>query len=343
MKDSAPDISVPEGLEGKEFVLTLRNFANPNSTVFLSDATADIELLRAATGVDIQDMTPSGTLCREKSIVQHPVDVTRGTSPKRARELTCGVLTSRPDCRKIGIITHSNRTAAIKSIDEPFRSRIARVSHFGSGSDRGSNEWLAAECDLLVVLGTPRVAEIEIKRTMLRCGWFDDLRKGGEWGEVTWQGTTTSGQPRVVRGRGYTSPRWAQAHRSKVCAGIVQAAGRARSLLETGCDCVVVSTEECGFPLADFEDDLRPLTGSEVRVLTGLSALSALVLISGQCACAASQDVADTCGIQRRQAQKLLAGLEQAGLVTRVGERGGWRLSDQGAALMADGPGEPGQ
>lgn len=101
---------------------------------------------------------------------------------------------------------------------------------------------------------------------------------------------------------------------------------RARALLPTGCDAVVLSTEECGFPVADPGQDVVPLTDSEATVLSALSAVVSLIDIRNNRACAASEDIARQSSLSIRQTQDILRRLEQRGLVLRVGERSGWTL-----------------
>lgn len=272
----------------------------------------------------IQDVTPRGRLELSKIVIHYPIDITRKTSPRRFRELLRGVLVSRPDCCKVGIITHSTLTAAAGMLGPQFDNRVVMVRHFGSGSDRGSNEWMQAGCDLIIVAGTPRVNSLEIQKLLLRCGYLDAIKQGGRWGELAWQGVTTSGRRRVIKGRGYQHPLWRQVHRAKVRAAIIQAVGRARALLPTGCDAVVLSTEECGFPLAEPGKDVVLLTDSEATVLNALSAVVSSILLRDNGACASTEEVAERCGLSIRRTQDVLAGLKRRGLAHRVGERGGW-------------------
>jgi hypothetical protein len=277
-------------------------------------------------------VTPESRLELSKNVVQYPIDITRTASSKRFRELLRGVLASRPECRKVGVITHSTLATTAEQLGPQFDCRIEMVRYFGSGSDRGSNEWLEAKCDLIIVAGTPRVNDIEIQKLLYRCGHLDAIRQGGQWGELAWQGVTTSGSPRVIKGRGYQHPLWRQAHRSKVRAAIVQAAGRARALLPTGCDAVILSTEECGYPVAEFGQDVTPLTDSEAAVLVELTAVVSLIPIRNNRRCALTSDIVKRTRLSDRQVRDILRRLECRGLVLRVGERGGWMLPAEPAA-----------
>jgi len=51
---------------------------------------------------------------------------------------------------------HVDALLAEKSLLGGLRSRIHKSAYFGEGKDRASNDW-HLQCDLFVVLGTPRV------------------------------------------------------------------------------------------------------------------------------------------------------------------------------------------
>ena len=309
-------------------MVTRLNLPSETATAWLADGTAEKELLEHGIGREIIDATPKGRLELAHKVIQFPIDITRRTSPKRLQELLRGVLAMRPECRRVGVITHSTLTRAAKELGGLFEARILIVTHFGSGQDRGSNQWLRAGCDLIVVAGTPRVDETEIKKLLHRCGDIDALNRDGDWGELNWQGFTTTDKPRVIKGRGYRDPDWLKVHRSKVRASIIQAAGRARALLETGCDAVLLTTEETSFPLAEPGQDVEPLTESEAAVFDALSELVLLIHLENKLLCATSAEVAARCDLTDRHAREMLSRLEQRGMVTRIGERGGWRLAD---------------
>ncbi len=307
--------------------MTRQNLPHSKATVWLSDGTADKELLEQAIGSEIIDATPDGQLTLAHEVIQHPIDIARSTSKSRAKEIVRGIFASRPQSHRVGIITHSTLTKSMQELGPMFDDRVAIVAHFGSGQDRASNQWHDADCDLIVVAGTPRVPTDEIRKLLFRCGELDALRSDGDWGELTWQGFTGTGKPRIVKGRGFLDPVWRKVHRSKVRAGIIQAAGRARALLTTGCDAVILSNEETGFPLIEPGQEVEPMTESEAAVFSELSDIVPYRYLRNGDACATSEFVAQKCGLSLRTTQRLLTQLENRGMVCRVGERGGWRLT----------------
>ena len=60
------------------------------------------------------------------------------------------------------------------------------------------------------------------------------------WGDIHWQATTTEGGTVTVPGRGYHNQDWRRAHRSICQAQLLQAMGRARSIMPDGVPCLVV-------------------------------------------------------------------------------------------------------
>lgn len=228
-----------------------------------------------------------------------------------------------PQYQRVGLITHSTLTACAKRLGPPFGKRIVQTAYFGSGSERASNEWYKL-CDLLIVAGTPRVDASAIRARLCQLGDFDAAGLDGEWGELQWRGLTASGQTRVVRGRGYRNPAWQRAHRSLVPSAIVQAVGRGRGVLDDGCDVIVVSSEACGLPLADWPS-IPELTAKHLEAARLVGELSA----TDACKNAGHQPVttarmSKSLGVEPRQTQNILNDLERLGLVRRVGERGGW-------------------
>ena len=230
-------------------------------------------------------------------------------------------------------ICHRSHVRAVKNPGLLFRHRIQRVAYFGGGADRAVNSW-HRECDAVIVAGTPRVRPEVIREYLARIHRFDAARTDGDWGSLTWKGFTASGHPRIVEGLGYRHPDWQQAHRAHVRANIIQAAGRGRGIRETGCDVLILSTEEAGFPLTEPAQDVVEMPTGVVDVLTALIGTISYNTILG-----VRSDTASLClqlGTTDRTARKWLTQLESRGLVCRFGERGGWQLTEAGAALAAD-------
>ena len=308
--------------------MTRRNLPEPLATTWLADATADIELLQDATGLKIEDATPEGHLNWAHRVTQFPDDdITRRASTKRVQGLIRGVMAKYPQCRRIGILTHSTLVDAANNLGAVFDERVAMVACFGSGADRASNRWHNAHCDLLIVAGTPRINGLTVKKILFQCNRLDAIRRDGDWGDVQWKDSTPSGKSRLISGRGYRDRDWRQAQRSKVRAGIIQAVGRSRAMLESGCDVAILSSEECGFPVVDADGALKELDETALEVLNELSAICSLITHRDDCRYSSTRALAQRLRIEERQCRNVLKRLEVLGLVERLGERKGWRLS----------------
>lgn len=317
-----------------------KNLPPENAVVIFNDATANREDLEALLGRTVVDITPEGHLANQKRVVQFPIDLTRHASPTRFLAVLRGILIEFPAARQIGIITHRPLISAIKKLAEPFASRIVKSAYFGSGSDRASNDW-HKQCDLLVVAGTPRVPSEAVQRRMNQFGDFDSAGEDGRWGDRYWRGRTETGEEVTVAGRGYGHPGWERAHRSLVRAAAVQAIGRGRTLLESGCDVAVVSTEECGCTFVNNLDiGLNETEAVALAALKELSELESYKTPKGPVPIAApnlrivsTDEIARRLGLSGRGTQKILARLESRRLIHRVCERGGWLLPTLGQSV----------
>ncbi len=326
----------PDAAKQKYLIGMWRNLPNADSVVLFADATANAEDLEALLGRSVSDVTPTGHIERVKRIVQYPQDVTKHTAKNRFLSLLRGILVEHKHCSRVGVITHQKLKGYVRELEEPFFSRIEMQTHFHSGEDRASNTW-HKECDLVIVLGTPRLPTLAVQTRLIQWGDFAAAGRDGNWGDLHWRGKTESGKEVVTAGRGYNDPAWERAHRSLVRAGIIQSAGRGRSSLEDGCEVVVVTTEECGFPIADVVD--IELDETDAKLLATLAGASPVFPyrdiqgISGDAPVFKTADLARIVDLAESQTRDRLTRLESRGLIVRVGERGGWRLSTIGHSV----------
>ena len=312
-----------------------QNRTSENAVALFSDATADREDMEAMLGTPVIDITPVGHLANLKRVVQYPIDLTRLASPRRLVSVIRGLLTEFRDARRVGVITHRPLIASLKKLGEPFAGRITKSTYFGSGSDRASNDW-HERCDLILVAGTPRVPGEAVQQRLIQFGDFTSAGEDGRWGDVRWRGRTETGEELIVEGRGYDHPAWDRAHRSLVRAAIIQAAGRGRTLLETGCDVVIISTEECGFPVVNNTDiELSETETKVLAVITKLSEHVPYISIKGHVRLATldmptvlTSEISHQIQQTMRGTQKILIRLESRHLIRRISERGGWLLAD---------------
>lgn len=327
----------PDAAKQKCLIGMWRNLPNAESVVLFADATTDAEDLEALLGCPVIDVTPAGHIERVKRLVQYPFDVTKKKSKDKFLSLLRGILVAHKHCLRVGVITHQKLIGYVNELEVPFRQRIKKTAHFHSGDDRASNAW-HEEYDLVIVFGTPRLPTLAVQTRLIQWGDFAAAGRDGNWGDLHWRGMTESGKEVVTTGRGYNDPAWERAHRSLVRAGIIQSAGRGRSSLENGCEVVVVTTEECGFPIADVADiELDETDAKLLATLAGASPVFPYRDIKGISGDAPpvfkTADLARIVGLEESHTRNRLARLESRGLVIRVGERGGWMLSALGHSV----------
>ncbi|MCA9053413.1 MAG: hypothetical protein KDA75_06230 [Planctomycetaceae bacterium] len=312
-------------------VLGVRNNSPPSGRiVWFNDATLAADRLQSLVGGPVIDATPDGTVPLQKRAVQVLRDVTRKTTPKTLAALLRSLLLNRPDRTRLGLITHRPLLGAIGLLEPEFQERIARSSYFGSGEERSSNAW-HQECDLIVVAGTPRLPPEGIAEYLVQVREVEAACRLPEWGPVIWHGTTESSVDVRVEAKGYHDEVWRSAQRDLVRAALVQAIGRGRGILESGCDVLVLSTEECGLPVADTA--LHPLREPEYQVLVGLRGLTLGFLKRAPLrnASVSTRAIADALGLSEQRTRALLAALERRGQVTRDSPRSGWKIAEPAA------------
>lgn len=154
-----------------------------------------------------------------------------------------------------------------------------------------------------------------------------------KWGPIHWDGQSESGEPVIVRTSGYYDDAWQRAQRDLVRAALVQAIGRGRGILNTGCEVLVLSNEECGLRISDA--GMETLNENSVLVHATLIRLSLpnannSLLGNGS---VSSSEIAQATSLSQSRVRKILAMLERRGCVSKVGERGGWKPVSDSHAL----------
>lgn len=301
-----------------------------DAVVWLENASATADQLRELVGREVIDKTPHGRLAYRVPPLQYAeVDITKQTCGNKVRGVVRGLLAQYPQAGRVGVITQQCHVAEIEALDLLWRRRIARVEYFFSGKDRASNSWL--DCDLILVVGTPRVPPVAVRDTLIRMGRVDAASRDGQFGPLTWEGKTNDGRLVRIDGRGYADPSWAEVHNLLVKETLRQAVGRGRGVTESGVPVLVVSNESLGLTLAD-----RPLplvTDAEdetLRLAVSATARNAICLCIGDRAVAPvlTRDVADLSRYEVRTVRDHLASLSSSGLLKKKGERSGWVVAD---------------
>lgn len=334
----------------------VRNSLPLDATIWISDATATATEIEALAGTAVRNATPAGEIERRRPAAQIALDIKRSTSRRKVVNILRGVLLSLPQYGRIGVICDRRHLPAIDGtakdgivLEKELRQRISRTAYYRDGSTRGDNGWYE-DCDLLIVAGTPRVPPSAIRSRLIRQGKSAAAGRSPEWtswGPNWWLGKTVSGKLAPVRSLGYRDHDWHSAYRSVVASELLQAAGRGRSILETGIPVVVLSDEPLGLPLVDVA--FEPLTSSDVTILSAIRSLSAGSVENG-ChsydnhflnnnvlgkGCHSTTQIAALVGRSRQHVLCALSSLADRGFLTRRGQRGGWSLSPQPAITLS--------
>ena len=103
-----------------------------------------------------------------------PVDITRGTSISKVAAFLRGVLREHAESQRSGVIGHSCHVKPLfgegpNALEKQTRDRIVKLCYFGQGIERASNDWHTS-CDLVAILGTPRVSVPTIQDELIRVG-----------------------------------------------------------------------------------------------------------------------------------------------------------------------------
>ena len=199
-------------------------------------------------GRPVVDCTPIGRLERKTSVLQIPVDVKLSTRFSTVYKQLAGIMARNPQARKIGVIGLPPHIRKLREVlgESPLGARILKTCYFGEGLDRASNSW-HTQCDLLVVLGTPRVPQEAVIDELIRRGRHKEALEDGKWETLRWEAETSEGARRIVDGLWYANLSWRQVHIGLVRAPMIQAIGRARSFQDDGIPVIVCSNEPLGF------------------------------------------------------------------------------------------------
>ncbi len=298
----------------------LRTELPAGARVWINDATADHDVVASVVGRPIEDRTPKGVIARKQSVLQIPMDVSRQTKVSVAANRLRGLLHDLPQCR-VGVLTHKPliEKGLLKALGENYGKRIVMLEYFGGGQSRGSNEWIE-KCDVLIVLGTPRIPPQGIQNRLIQLGQDVSAKISDDeagWCKDYWSGKLATGQRKTMKTLHYKNHDWHSAYCDMVVAELKQAVGRARPILDSGIPVYLVTTEDLGEVIAG-DAEFLPLTEPQTRILATFR--------NRHGARKTTSEIATEVGITSKQVRLTLSQLEKAGRIQRFGERGGWLI-----------------
>jgi len=323
---------------GRFYVVGVKRPKLPDDVIITINDGTDAGLLQRVTDRPVADVTPDLKQEQVHLIRQYPEDVTRNSSPKTLLGYARTIMELHPDAERVGIITH-NDTAdrAFKSLfegkavehggrlfqlEDRYLNRIAKVAHFGGDDARGSNGF-AEDCDMLIVLGSPRPGPTAVTDLLVQLGdvkaamrdgiWMrkDDTRPyGGKYSRHTWLAQTESGKARAIRGKEYADYEWRAAHQALANAELRQCVGRARANLQDGIPCIVVSTMDIGLPVVDLGEDLWQLNTTHVQIIESVEE-----------GLQTAAQISDSTGLKTHVVEKARTELAKNGILVNRGSR----------------------
>lgn len=295
------------------------------SVIWFEDASSNAPFLTELVGKDVIDKTPQGRLAFTKPPIQHvDHDVTQSTGGKSIRAIVRGLLALHSNAKKAGIITHQCHKREIEKLAPFWQHRITKLEHFHSGKDRASNAWLS--CDLILVLGTPRVNASAIRDGLIRIGRITDAMFNGGFSSVIWEGKTVDGTVVPVKGLGYANPSWNHMQAHFVKETLRQAIGRGRAVSDKSVQVVVVSNESIGMLLASqplpLVDDSEDDTLHHALKLTDTFPIDNTIAFVSDAPVNTSA-ISLNSGVTDRTVRRHFSTLISTGLLMKKGERGG--------------------
>lgn len=314
----------------------------PDQLIWFEDGSFSAKMVQDLTGVNVVDKTPVGKVKNQIEPIQFTQkDITQNTTSETLKSIVRGLLAKYNHCKNVGLICHKCHVPEIESLSSYWKNRIRKVSYFHSGEDRASNEWL--NCDLLMVLGTPRVPPSATRNLLLSFGKIDAAKFDSDFVSFGWKGQNEKGEIIDVVGRKYLDPDWDWANSLLVKETLNQSIGRARSITPEAIPVVLVSTESLGLILSsDNFQEINQSDDSTLRVV--LTATSTSDLEDGAiklCEESPNRDILGDSSYKivtskevheyfpkesLRNTQLRLAKLVQIGLLEKIKDRKGYRI-----------------
>jgi hypothetical protein len=273
--------------------------------------------LGRATGKPVTDITLAAPSSWRAGAVQTVHHVTAGTRPGPLADLIRGHLEWFPGGTLAVILPGSTeradklRQALPALLSEGHRLRL--VGWHDEGRLTG---------DRILALGVPAVPPRTVRRRLAQSGLDSAAIGDKDWGDVAWEGRQVDGSTRTVKTKGYRQPDWGQAYADAVN-GLLR-----RRLAGIKVPIVFATDHDLGLPLVaqpvplDAQDEeLLELLREELEANPCKLAVGVQRLIDLACG-----GVGKRKGWSKAALRKRLVALAAGGLVSRVGQRGGWGL-----------------
>lgn len=294
-------------------IVTGRTKMPKQAEIWITDATGWYTQL-STIFPKVENRTPQVKPILQHKIEQIPIDVCKSSKVSFVSGLLKRILQTYCKNERVGLITHKEFIPSKLDLTEEERKQITVFGWFG-GNSRGTNDFYE-HCTKLVVLGTPRPPTYAVRARAMQLGFadqvihpqYDYISQDGLWRRYTWNGETSDGRKAGVIAWHYRKDGWQKAYESLVLSELTQSAGRARGLLESGIDTILVTVEQIGaYPLLE----LPPRNRTQQKIFE--------CVCSGICTV---PEIADAIRKSERTVRRQVSELLARGELWRESERG---------------------
>ena len=179
-----------EEVVSRAIVATQRTRLPEDATVWICDATANPDEIETAIGRSITNRTQAGGIELQHELLQVAhADIKRITASSTVAKHFLAIIARFPNAQRVGVVCDSWHVGIFegtgkkkKLLGSAIRSRIAKVGYFRGPDSRGSNSW--TDCDLIIVIGTPRVPTSAVSDRLIATGNVAAAAKGTGSGKL---------------------------------------------------------------------------------------------------------------------------------------------------------------
>lgn len=247
-----------------------------DTNIIVQDATADIDVIRTLLKRDVTDITPAGRLedtGKLHQILNHSFSLQALATPRGFNLALAHIqkLMAEYD-GAVGLISYKDEVHRLRDALPPDEQARISDDHIGwfRHQTRGVNTF--QDCDLLIVIGTPRPGPAAYWEWLIRVHGDDVTNIKPAKGEMIRRRVEADGGLIEVASWGFRDPEWKRAYDQIVVAELSQAAGRGRHHDVNGPTTYVLSSDPCRLMGCQYElvTELTPVQEKVYEHVLGL-------------------------------------------------------------------------
>jgi hypothetical protein len=292
-----------------------------NSPTLVVDPTVNAAELSSASGRVVHAVD---SVAPSRNAVQVLEQTTGQKRPSTIVAQLAGFLATNPAGRIGAIMTTEQRKGVTEESCHLETDRFEIISWTDSVSRLDG-------CCLVAIFGHPPCPPEEVCKYLTQIEKREAAEGQGDWGEITWVGSGLDGKLVKVVTKGYRHPEWRGAYENIIRGRVGQI------LVDCPAPAWVFSAEDLGLPLAKAP---APLDEKDLRIIEALGGSGATArfainktqnLIANLAVAplnVTTSDLFDRLALPEKTIRNRLVELRKAGYVRKIGERGGWQLTD---------------